>query len=70
MLKNLPERKRNTRRFQSRSCDLIHQGLELMVVVTVEKEYFVCRFFEVLCKPESAEARADDDDSWSGFHRF
>jgi len=62
MLKNLSQWKGNAGWFQARRSHLVHEGLELMIVVLVDEKNFVFRTIERPCQPEAGKSGAENDD--------
>src|SRR5882724_1955028 len=62
MLEDLPQGEGYTGGLQARRGYLVHQGLELVVIMLVDEEDFVIRAVERPSQAETAKTRSDDDD--------
>lgn len=62
VLKDLPQRKRDAGGLQPGRRHLVHEGLELMVVVFVDEKDLVIRPVQLTCQTQPAKAGSNDND--------
>ena len=62
VLEDLPQRKGNAGRFQPGRRHLVHQGLELMVIMPVDQKYGISGVFKLPGYRQAGKTRSQDND--------
>jgi hypothetical protein len=61
MLKYFSQRKRDAGRFEPGCGDLVHERLELVIVMTIDKKYLITRIVERAGDAQACKTCANDD---------
>jgi hypothetical protein len=64
MLKYFSERKGDTGRLEPGRGDLVHERLKLVIIVTIDEEYFIIRIVERAGDAQACKTCANDDNSF------